>query len=128
MAEAMVKNIHGNWQVSVDATDEIEKGNESEVVEAAFHQGKELAEARIRELEAENAALKESALAKANDIISRRNAQLREALGAADEKLKDAVDYHNAAEDTHANDTRELIAFIKKTRTLIDAALKRENA
>ena len=55
MAEAMVKNIHGNWQVSVDATDEIEKGNECEVVEAAFHQGKELSEARIRELEADMA-------------------------------------------------------------------------
>lgn len=71
-------------------------------------------EDRTRELEAE---VKGADARQVERIL-----ELEEALGAADEKLKDAVDYHNAAEDTNANDTRELIAFIKKARALIKAA------
>lgn len=47
MAKAMVQNVYSNWQVSVDALREIEKGNGAEVAESAFHQGKELAEAAL---------------------------------------------------------------------------------
>ena len=65
------------------------------------------ARARIRELEA---------------ALARKDA----ALAAVNTKLQDAIDYHNAAEDTHANDTRELLKYIKAARALIATALTAE--
>ena len=92
----------------------------------------ERAKARIRELEAENAALKESALAKANDIISRRNAQLREALGAADKTLvqgKAAIENVIPLMGLQGLNIEPLVGFtvdVNEARALIDAALKRD--
>jgi hypothetical protein len=92
--------------------------------------------ARIRELEAENARLK---FGKGEDVIAgyegkllkaeAANAKLREALGAADNKIIGARNYLTASANVRPKEKRakaekELGEELDETRALIEAALK----